>query len=186
MKRKRKEKQPTDKTVLAQKLENGDPIVGMKGYVRAEDYDNPNVYIKIEVLGLDTSDGCGLSVKVKPVSGQGEFTISPCQWLDSPADIAEQEKAREKRERAREDYCKVWRYPNYLKHRRAKLQEYVEENMTTEQLEDFIENALEYTKQKGNELLYSKLDGEQLKYLSKAAIAVVNELTAVDREEVLR
>ena len=85
---------------LKHNLENGKPIAGMTGYVPFDD--DKTVYIQVYVVKINT-EGCGIKITVEPLSGIGTFDISPCQWVDTPTDLAEIKDQMERKAKADHD-----------------------------------------------------------------------------------
>lgn len=142
MKTKRKKAQK-ESTNLSQALENGEPITGMIGYVPfkgcCNDRDEESeVYIKVKILGFktETEGSCGVGIEVEPVSGAGTFSITPCQWLDKPADIAKLKDQKARELLADDDYRQITG-PSYVRVRKSNLLAYVDTHLTADQQADF-------------------------------------------------
>ena len=105
-KRKAKRTNPTTKkdSKLVQTLESGGDIAGLKGYILMGDSDD--VYIKVKCVGLSTKD-CGVGVLVTPMSGDGEFTITPCQWWDETQNLDELRDLHKRQEQAEWEFTQI-------------------------------------------------------------------------------
>lgn len=138
--------QHAEKNKLAKALEAGENIVGMTGYYPIDDSANeyedlpvPSVFVKVKVVGLSTGkeeESCGVSIIVEPVSGAGKFKITPCQWLDTPTDIAEYLVQESRKAKAKETYCKIL-ISDYLRTNKNDLIAFVNTQLTEEQYKEF-------------------------------------------------
>lgn len=131
-----KSKKParTYNSELARRLEAGEPIAGLKGYICIEDNGDSGdyngvdaaqpVYIAVRCLGVSV-EGCGVSIKVEVISGRGEMEITPCRFIDTLADVVAKSElyARCKEASSVFEYIKQ---PQLMVHRRRRLQEYLD------------------------------------------------------------
>lgn len=111
-------------------LESGKSVIGLEGYVELgcaslRRYDDEStVIVQVKCVGLET-DCNGVKVKATPISGIGEFEISPCKWYDTPEQLQERKAYLERCEAAEERLRDMFR-PSYLTRRKAQFLEYVE------------------------------------------------------------
>jgi hypothetical protein len=154
-------KTPSDKATnsLKNALELGNPIKGFVGYVPFDE--DKTVYIKVKVLGIKTT-GCGITIEVEPVSGAGTLDISPCQWVDTPADIAEIKDQMERTAKAESDLRGI-KLTSYARVRKSRLAEYALANLTKEAHEQFLDQVEETTGTRS----VSSLNEEKTKWLAK-------------------
>lgn len=169
------------KSVLAALLETGKPIAGRTGYVAIDGYETPGVFIKVRAKGLK-SDGCGISVMVAPLSGRGEFTISPCEWFDDAKSI---DAARQKAaavESAKEEFAEIAKRPHYIGTRRQALEAYVTKRMTKPQRAEFDRHVADTYDGKA----LAQLPAKQpiVADLARTAVCVVNGLNGEEAEQI--
>lgn len=166
--------------VLAGLLEAGKPIAGRLGYVAVDGYDREGVFIKVKAIGLK-SEGCGIQVAVAPLSGKGEFAISPCEWFDDVKTIDAARKKAAALEAAKEQFADIAKRPHYIGSRRQALEKYVAEKMTKAQRKDFDQH------------LADSYDGKSIAQLptqaiiadlAKKAVCVVNGLDGEEAEQI--
>jgi hypothetical protein len=102
-------------------LESGKNISGLVGFVPMTDDEDgiADVFVKVKCMGLSTKSGCSVSVLVKPFAGTGQFTISPCKWFDTPADVTAARELRAKQDAATEDYSNIMRHSLHSSRRLA-------------------------------------------------------------------
>ena len=181
---------------LIQKLESGENIIGLTGYIALQPEncchgdDENKVYPKVKVKGLKTVE-CGLQVVVSLVSGMGEVHIEPCQWLDQPEDIEARRASKARFEKAREEYRFINDKPHYIAERKNRLADYAE-GLAPEAKVNFNDHLI-MTFHKGDESKRSATIKELLKpvlahqmgELTKIVVGVNNNLNA-DEVENLR
>lgn len=169
---------------LADKLEAGEPIEGMKGFIRITDDFNDNddesnvnaVYIAVKAVGLDAGD-CGLKVLVEVISGKGIIPISPCRWRDNVADLeAERDKERRIKIAVTEHHAIV-NEPHYLSSKRKALAEYITNRLTQEQSKEFFDNLKD--EYKGATSL-EKITLGDISSLTKTVVLIANNLLTSD------
>lgn len=167
----RKPKKQTGKSALAKKLEAGENVKGCVGFIELKDED-VSVYVKVTVIGL-SAEGCGLNVLVQPVSGAGKLEISPCRWIDTPADIEEKERIDQAVREAKQDLQTI-RNNHYLAAKANTLAKYVEAKMTRPQQNEWWDNVEAVL---GKRAL-SKVSLPHLMEFARAAVCVVNGVPA--------
>jgi hypothetical protein len=172
---KKKAHQPSTITnLLKYNLENGKPIAGMVGYVPFDE--DKTVYIQVYVNKINT-DGCGIKITVEPVSGAGVFDISPCQWVDTPADIEEIKDQMERTRKAEHDLYNI-NQTSYARVRKARLADYVSEKCTQDQMKDFYDQVEEECGQRS----VSSLNERKVKWLAKVITYQVHGVKEVVAE----
>lgn len=175
-KQKAVKKTPSDKATnsLKDNLEQGLPIAGMVGYVPFDE--DKTVYIKVKVLKINT-EGCGIKINVEPVSGAGTIDISPCQWVDTPADIAEIKDQMERTAKAESDFRSIV-HTSYARVKKARLNDYVTENLTEDQRKDVFDQVEEIT---GGRSI-SALTEDKTRWLAKVVCYQVHGVKEVVEE----
>lgn len=151
---------------LKQNMQDGKPISGLLGYVtmdREESIDADTVFIKVKVIGFD-SKSCGVSILVEPVSGQGTFTITPCQWFDTMHDLTEARKQAELKELAEKDFRYII-HPSYIRDRKDRLVDYINKFDKTRQ-DAFWGQVAEMCNVAETKQL-SRINDHQVKWLAK-------------------
>jgi hypothetical protein len=89
---------------LIEKLEAGEPIVGMQMFYRNSMY-SADAYFTVRVMGL-AADGGRVKVRVAPTSGYGEFIVDPGDLINATKEAA---KAVQDRAAANNLYLKITR-----------------------------------------------------------------------------
>lgn len=145
----RRKSAPTIKeSELTKRLEKGKSVVGLEGYVlitatstsNDEDEIVSDIAIKVRCVRIDAKS-CGITLLVSPISGAGEFPITPCRWLDS-AEAVEEHKQLQLRKQQAQAHIKEIMNSRYLKNRRDELLSLVS-SMSEKDQEDFKNDLLE-------------------------------------------
>lgn len=175
-KQKTVKKTPSDKATncLKDNLEQGLPIAGMIGYVPFDE--DKTVYIKVKVLKINT-EGCGIKINVEPVSGAGTIDISPCQWVDTPADIAEIKDQMERTAKAEYDFRKMMQ-TSYVKIKKGRLLDYVTTHLDDDARIDFFDQVEETTGERN----VHKLTEDKTRWLAKVVCYQVHGVKEVVEE----
>lgn len=127
---------------LARALEAGENIKGMVGFIpidypnQSDEDDGPEeIYVKIRCQGIKT-EGCNVKVMADIVGGEGTVLISPCQFVDSPKQVAARKDRQRRLKAAKEDFQQIGK-SYYSRGRKAAITEYVAKQLTTAQAEEF-------------------------------------------------
>ncbi len=157
MARRTKAPKGTLNSILAQKLEAGESVIGLKGYVlitatnTGDEDTEAHVAIKVKVTQVSAS-GCTVQVMVTPESGAGEFAIGPCRWLDDIQALAKFKEEQARIKAAKQELQKFFDM-KYLRNRRDELLALVE-TVPTNHKKDFYDD-LEERKLSANKLSMS-------------------------------
>lgn len=163
---------------LAEALEAGKPIEGMKGYIclrdkddEYNDEDGEPIYVQVRVIGLSAKE-CGLKVRIQVVSGKGELDIPPCRWKNSIEDLEAERTLNRAIKAAEKDYESITIRGYLLRGKRIALAKYVESKLSKEQQAEIQAEARE---QYGIAAISAaaKLSESAIKNLAKAAVFMV-------------
>lgn len=166
---------------LADALEAGTPIEGMKGFIRLTDShedDEQPVYVQVKALGLSTQN-CGLKVRVGVVSGSGELEIPPCRWRNSVADLNFERDLLNRAQKAYEDWNEIVCRPHYLSGKKRLLAEYLVEHLDDKQIGEFYDDMKSTLKK----TTMDQVSLDEIGKLAKTAVLVANDLTNDDVED---
>lgn len=177
MARSKKSKGADSSNSLAIALEEGKSITGLVGYVPIEycsDSNSDTIYVKVKCVGLK-SEGCGIKVIAELAEGSGTIFISPCQFIDSPKEVESQRDRKQRFDLAIKEHGDIGK-PYYAHTKKTKLLEYINENLSPEQQQEFW-TALE--DETGNKTL-GKLAASEVRKYAAIAVCVKNGITGED------
>ncbi len=169
----------SSRSKLVEKLEAGDSIIGLKGFVPAGDcscdQEGKSIFIAVKVLGLSVEKSEGVLIRVGVLSGKGEMTIGPADWVDTLKEVVQVQNKELRVEKCLEEFKEITK-PHYLHERKRRMRKFISEQMTREQHEEF---AIHTKEQIGSERIESA-NISQLNALVQVATMVVNNLEGGD------